>query len=394
MDDNIHQLIQRVDWLDKERQKDKAEMTRLTERLAALEKEKASIEQRLKQMDADITKAVTAASRVGTVDTLLAQVRADVTKQIESLESRRADSEREHERLRQVEREGMNRALADIRKPLDTVSKLEQDMAARKEEERRVGKLLAEIQQKAAEVLRRDEERLRAMAALEESRRQDAKRVADLQTEAHELRKRGDESKAKLEILEDLVRRNDVKVGELLALENDRRLSQMAWMETQAVVAAERERAWNELRQRSDAILRDTEDFGHRMETYGETHRQMKKSIEEYYVNLERIDRRINEAGEIQRLNEERFRQEWNAFLADEQKRWTTHMLLRDEQWRENDRHLGKVGDRLDSLEEQSADVRETVRGMQAIDQARLQSIYALIRELMAEYDQTLTKVR
>jgi len=392
--DDINQLIQRIDWLDKERQKDKQDLAKLTERLNSLEKEKTAMETRLKQMDGDITKAVTAASRVSTVDAMLDQARADVNKQIELLESRRADSEREQERLRQVEREGLNRALTDMRKLLDPVPRLEQGVIARKEEERRVNKLLSEIQTKAAEILRRDDERLRAMAALEEGRRQDAKRVVDLQTEMPELRKRGDENKTKLEILEDLVRRNDVRVGELLTLENDRRLSQMAWMETQAVAAAERERAWNGLRQRAESILRDTEDFGHRMDTYAETHRQMKKSLEENYVNLERIDRRINEAAEIQRLSEERFRQEWNAFLADEQKRWTTHMLLRDEQWRDNDRHVAKIEERINTLEEQAPDMRETIRGMQAIDQARLQALYTLLREQMAEYDQSLTKVR
>ena len=223
---------------------------------------------------------------------------------------------------------------------------------------------------------------------------QDAKRVVDVQAELPELRKRGDENKTKLEILEDLVRRNDVRVGEILSLENDRKLSQMAWMETQAVASAERERAWNDLKQRADAVVRDTEDFSRRMETYSETHRQMKKAIEDYYANVERTDRRISEAAEIQRLSEERFRQEWNAFLADEQKRWTTHMLLRDEQWREHDRHSGKMTDRLAAIEEQLPDFRETIRGIQAIDQARMQAIFNLVRELVAEYDQTLTKVR
>ncbi|HLF00660.1 MAG TPA: hypothetical protein VI547_01695, partial [Anaerolineales bacterium] len=382
------------DWLDKERQKDKQDIAKLQERIISLEKEKTALENRLKQIDSDVIKAVTAAGRVSSMDTMLSQVRLDVTKQIEQLESRRADAEREHDRLRQVEREGSNRALADLRKLVDAVPRLEQDMAARKEEERRVGKVLSDIQTKSGEIMRRDEERARSMAALEEGRRQDGKRVVDLQAEMPEQRKRIDESRAKIEILEDLVRRNDVKVSEMLSLENERRLSQLAWMETQQVAAAERERAWNELRQRAESILRDTEDFGHRMETYSETHRQMKKALEEYFLNLERIDRRINEANEIQRLSEERLKQEWNAFLADEQKRWTTHMLLRDEQWRDNDRVMGKLADRTERLEEQSTDVRETVRGLQAVDQQRLQALYTLLREFMAEYDQSLTKVR
>jgi chromosome segregation ATPase len=392
--EDIHQLIKRIDWLDKERQNDRKTMAALTERVTALEKEKSALEARLKGMDSDITKAVTTASRVTSIDSLLDQMRADVNRQIELLESHRADSEREQERVRQIERDGMNKALAEIRKSVESLPRLEQDLNTRKEEERRMNKLMADLQQKVAEAVRRDEERARAMVSLEEARRLDAKRVLDLQAELPELRKRGDENRAKWELIEDLVRRNDVRVSEILALETDRKLSQVAWMESQAVVAAERERAWETIRQHAESVIRDTEEFARRMEVYSETHRQMQKSLEGSKISFERIERRINEANEIQRLNEERFRQEWNAFLADEQKRWTTHMLLRDEQWRENDRQQGKVADRLTALEDQLPDIRETVRGMQAIDQARLQSIYNLVRELVAEYDQSLTKVR
>jgi chromosome segregation ATPase len=392
--DDVHQLIQRIDWLDKERQKDKQEIARLIERVGALEKEKAGLDSRLKQFDTDITKAVTTASRVSTIDGIVDQIRGDVNRQIDQLEKRRAESERDQEKIRLIDREATNRAISEMRKPLDVLPKIEGELAARREEERRINKVVSEIQQRAVEIFRRDDERVRALAAMEEARRQDAKRVVDVQAELPDYRKRSDENKAKLEILEDMVRRNDIRVGEVVALETDRRLSQMSWMETQQVATAERERAWNDLRQRAESILRSTDDYGHRFETYAETHRQMKKLIDEYYVNIDRVERRIGEASEIQRLAEDRFKQEWNAFLADEQKRWTTHMLLRDEQWRDNDRVVNKLNERIDQVEDQLPDFRETIRGMQAIDQSRIQALYNVIREFVAEYDQTLTKVR
>jgi len=391
---DIDQLTQTVDWLDKERQKDQQKLAVFNERLTTLANENTALQQRIKELESDLTKAMTIAGRVTAVNTMLDQVRADVNKQIETLEARRAEADREQDRLRQVEREAANREISKMQKTLDAVPRLEQDMAGRKEEERRVSKLLTDLQTKVGDALRRDDERIRAMAALEEGRRQDAKRVTDLQAEVPDLRKKADEHRTKLEILEDLVRRNDVKVGEMLTLENDRRLSQMAWMETQAMTTAERDRAWADLRQRAEAVIRDTEDFSRRMETYSETHRQMKKAIEETYVNFERIERRIAEAAEIQRLTDERFRQEWAAFLADEQKRWTTHMLLRDEQWRDHDRQSAKLVERVTVMEDEVPDLRETLRALQALDQARLQSIFNVVRELLAEYDQTLTKVR
>ena len=391
---DIDQLAKTTDWLDKERQKDQKRITELTERINALASENNALTQRLKDMEGDLTKALTLAGRVGLVDNMVSQARIDVSKQIESLELRRAESEREMERLRQVEREGLNRTLADLKKSVDGFSRLDQDMIARKEEERRLNKVLLDIQPKLEDISRRDEERLRNMTALEESRRQDSRRTVDAQTELSELRKLSDEHKAKFEILEDLVRRNDARLGEMLALENDRRMTQGAWMESQAVTGAERDRAWGELKQRADELLREFDDFSRRMELYGETYRKMKQSLDDYHSNQERTDRRINEAAEIQRLNDDRFKQEWNAFLADEQKRWTTHMLLRDEQWRDHDRQAGKLMDRVTAIEAQIAEAAGAVRNMQAIDQSRLQALFQLIREGLAEYDQTMTKVR
>ncbi len=385
---------QTVDFLDKERQKQQQQIATLTERLNALTSENTTLTQRLREMESEVTKAVTLAARITSFETTFEQIRNEIVKQIDLIEKRHSESEREQDRYRTTEREGMNKMLVDTRKMLDAVPKIEQDLLARKDEESRITKLLAELSQKVTDAGRKDEERTRQMVSFEESRRQDNKRVTDLQTEATELRKRNDENRAKIEIMEDLVRRNDTRIGELMLAENDRRMSQMAWMENQAVAGAERDRTWNELKSKMDTVLQSAEDFSRRMDTYAETHRQMKKLIEEFYVNIERIDRRINEAAEVQRLGEERFRQEWNAFLADEQKRWTTHMLLRDEQWRDHDRQAAKSEERLSSSEDRLNELAEILRTMLAHDQTRMQAIYTVIRDALSEYEQTLTKVR
>lgn len=385
---------QTVDFLDKERQKQQQQIATLTERLNALANENATLTPRLREMESEVTKAVTLAARITSFETTFEQIRGEIVKQIDLMEKRHSESEREQDRYRTTEREGMNKMLVDTRKMLDAVPKIEQDLLARKDEENRVTKLLAELNQKITDAGRKDEERTRQMVSFEESRRQDNKRVTDLQTEATELRKRNDENRAKIEIMEDLARRNDTRIGELVLAENDRRMSQMAWMENQAVAGAERERTWNELRAKMDTVLQSAEDFSRRMDTYSETHRQMRKLIEEYYVNVERVDRRINEAAEVQRLAEERFKQEWNAFLADEQKRWTTHMLLRDEQWRDHDRQAAKSDERLVSNEDRLNDIAEILRTMLSHDQTRMQAIYNVIRDALAEQEQTLTKVR
>ncbi len=191
-----------------------------------------------------------------------------------------------------------------------------------------------------------------------------------------------------------MARRTEARAGELVTAEAERRSLQTQWVEAQSLAQAERDRTWAELRDKTEATLKTFEEYAHRVEQYAETNREVKRSAEELKQTSELLERRITESAEMQRLAEERFRQEWAAFLADDQKRWTTHMLLRDEQWREHDRLTTKQEERIENLEEQLTESLDTLRHLQAVDANRLQSLLTLLREMMAEYDQNFTKVR
>lgn len=391
---DVDHLRKTVDWLDEERRKDKGEIAVLQERLTGVQAELASQTVRLQRLDSEMSASTAFIQRVTRLDEMLDQMRLEVTRQIAGIEQRRGETEREAERLRQIERESLNRVIADMRKPLELLPRLEQEMAGRKEEERRVAKVLLDMQKRIADVSRRDDEYTRAVALLEEARRQDSKRIAEIQAEAPELRKRVDEYKAKLEVLEDLVRRNDLRTNEVMAAESERRSAQSAWMEQQAVTQAGHERWWTEFRDRADVLFRASDEYSQRMDSYAETYRAMKQAVGEHRHYLELLERRASELAEIQRLGEDRFRQEWNAFLADEQKRWTTHLLLRDEQWREHDRNYEKMVERLAGIEDIVPDHEEQFRALRSLDAERLQGMANMLREWLAEYDQTFVRVR
>lgn len=391
---DLDQLAKTVQWLDDERRKDKQEIAALQERLAALATENGGLARRQQQLESDLAASTAVLQRLAKIDEILDGYRKEMTRQLDDLEQRRAEAGREDERLRKVEREGLNKSFSELRKGLETVARLERESQARKEEENRIARLVAELQNKVTEFNRFVDERARSAAVLDEGRRQDAKRITDLQTELSELRKRADENRGKLEVVEDVARRTEVRAGELVVAEAERRSMQTQWTETQALVQAERDRAWNELRDKTDTALKTFDEYGRRVEQYAETNREIKRAADELRQASELLERRLTETGEMQRLAEERFRQEWAAFLADDQKRWTTHMLLRDEQWREHDRLTAKEQERLDNLDEQMSEALDTLRHMQAVDASRLQSLLTLLREMMAEYDQDFTKVR
>ena len=391
---DIDQLSKTVAWLDDERRKDRQEIATLHERLTALAGDNTALVRKVQQLESDLAATNSAFQRLTKIDELLTGYRKEMTRQLDDLEQRRAEADRENERLRKVEREGLNKALADLRKSAEAGPKMERELQARKEEETRVARLIAEMQAKVAEFNKMVDERNRTLVILEEGRRQDARRITELQTETAELRKRFDDQRSKGEIVEDLARRTDVRIGELFIAENDRRAAQAQWLDAQAILQADRARAWAEMLAKMEAALESQQEYVHRVEQFAEAFREMKRAAEEYKQATERIERRVAESAEIQRLSEERFRQDWAAFLADDQKRWSTHMLLRDEQWREHERLTTKEQERAESLDEQVTEIQALLRHMQTVDATRMQTLLNVVREMVAEHDQPFVKVR
>jgi chromosome segregation ATPase len=391
---DIEQAAKTIQWLDDERRKDKKETTTLQERVAALTGENTALTRRLQELEASLAALTGSVQRISKVDAILDGYRKEMTRQLEEIERRRLEAEKETERLRKIEREAINKSLAELRRSLDVLPKLEREIGGRKDEDGRVNRLIGELQLKVGEFNKHVDERNRAVTVLDEGRRQDVKRIVELQAESADLRKRIDDARSKTDIVEDMARRTDARLAEVFTAENERKAVQAQWLEAQAVVQAERDRAWIELKTSTEAKLNSLEDYARRVDQYAEAFRDMRRIVDEARQLVDLVERRVVESAEVHRLAEERFRQDWASFLADDQKRWTTHMLQRDEQWREHDRASAKNVERLAQLEEQLAEFGLSIRQIQAVDSNRMQTLLNVVRELAAEYDPSYVKVR
>jgi hypothetical protein len=106
------------------------------------------------------------------------------------------------------------------------------------------------------------------------------------------------------------------------------------------------------------------------------------------------MERRINEITEMQRLSEERFRQEWVTFKADDQKRWTNYTLNQEEQYRESTRQTERLVEQLTSLEDGIQEMRDVIQQQEEQTEKRLQSLLAVTRDWVAEYDRAFGRAR
>jgi hypothetical protein len=102
----------------------------------------------------------------------------------------------------------------------------------------------------------------------------------------------------------------------------------------------------------------------------------------------------VNELGEIQRLGDQRFRQEWSTFQADSQKRWANFTLTHEEQQRENSRQRDKLGDQITALEDSVRDVQDGLQHLTDQSERNLQALLEMARDSLSENERFLSNQR
>lgn len=383
----FEQIVKRLEWLDEERRKDKVTIATLEERIASLESGTTGVKQQLNETGSEVARLSSLVNRVKQFEETIANTRVDLARMMEDVEKQRTEREREMEKVRLGDLEGTNKSIGELRKSLEAITEFRQAMKARVEEEFRISRVMEEMQNEFEDMKRFDEEMRRNHRLIDEGRRQDAKRLVDLQSETSGLRKILDEQRGKLDLMGDSVRKFEMRIGEVQAAETERRQGQNTFIEKQNLQQVERDRAWKEWEARFEDFTAKTVNLDTQLQTLDATNRAIRRSQEAFDEITERFERRVNEITEMQRLAEERFRQEWVAFKADDQKRWTNYSLTTEEQHREIERQFTQSETRLVGLEDNSQEVQDILQQITDDLQKRLQQVLTATHDWLDNFD-------
>jgi hypothetical protein len=113
----------------------------------------------------------------------------------------------------------------------------------------------------------------------------------------------------------------------------------------------------------------------------------MKQIVDDFQRISDRLERRINEVAEMQRLSEERFRQEWNDWRSDDQKRWKQFTLSNDEVWRGHDTDFERFVSRIDEINGLLQPLNDSINRLWQLERERAQLYRDRYQELLLEYD-------
>ncbi len=387
---DFEQIVKRLQWLDEEHRKDKAAIIALEERIASFEGNIETVKQQIKPLDNQIARALNSNARIDQFETIVSKQREEMKKALDEIEKKFQKREQEITVQHHKDLEPFNKEIDEIKQALTQISPLRREIKGRVAEEERLRQEIKALKPLIDEAMKAAEEVARAQRPYEENRKQDVKRVADLQGEMAALRARIDEVRARSDLSADTFKVLDGRINEVILSETERKAAQSAFIEKQTVAQFDRERANKEWQEKYNEFQKQMKILDTQTTALEETLRSAKKAQETYNELNTKLERRINEVTEMQRLAEERLRQEWVTFKADDQKRWTGYTLSQDEGGKDVRRVIQKIEERIDPLHESIQTIQDQLQQTADATERQLQELMNVAHEWLSAYERIM----
>ncbi|MCY3574914.1 MAG: hypothetical protein OXG92_06410 [Chloroflexi bacterium] len=384
---DINQLASLIEWLDEQRRQDKATINALEQRLEQQSEAVGLVQRRVNSVESDQAIIRQEAMPAQREHDIIEQLRADMEQMLAHAEARRLTAERETERRLELQRENFQRALRELTVKAERVERQLGNISDLQSEGDRLQNAMRILNQEMEDLSKQLEAPDRRLAFLEEQRRSDARRLAEIETDLPEFKKSVDGISPKLSLIEDMTLRNERRLQDIGNTERERREQIQQFIDQQQLLSQQRDQQVAELQSRFGSQDDDLQRYIERFEVWAGAYREMKRIIDDFNRIGDRLERRIGEGAELQRLSEERFRQEWNDWRADDQKRWKQLTLSSDEVWRNHDREFTTFIKRIDRLEASLPSLRNDIERLWQLERARAELYRDRYQAMLLQYD-------
>jgi DNA repair exonuclease SbcCD ATPase subunit len=387
----FEQIIKRLDWLDEEHRKDKAELDALMEKLANVQGELRVANKKIKELNTELSQFSTVLARIDQFNSIIDQQRVDILKYVDVLDNKNVGKLPEAEKRFQIQIDNINKSIIDLRKNKGMIDEIKRELKNYAAEDARINNLMSEWEPRFQDITKTIEDIQHVQKTSEGSRLRESKRLSELQGAVNAARKRMDEIREKNDLFPDTIRRLETRLNELLASEAERRQSQTNFVESQARLQIDRDRTLKEMEEYLGTIRTQTGTIDRQLQELDGVQRAAKRAKDAYDEIVQKYERRINEITEMQRLAEDRFRQEWVTFKADDQKRWTSHTLSQDEIHKDARSSAEKLEERLVILEDLVQSQQDVLQQTKEANEQLFQGMLAQIHELLSAYERIMS---
>ena len=381
----ISDLSKRLDSLEKENRLQNDVNEQLKKQIDALQNDLKVRERENKDLTSEVTQLKILVSKVDDYGKMLSDYKTEINKEMAAQDKRISRTEKDLQQKRDLEIVRLNKNYELLRNEINSITNLEKKIPGITEQIDRLGKNLNEAYVKIDQVSTVEENYQRVVSDNSLFRQANDKKHNEVSVRLDGLQFHVDELRGKSQLMADNIKKSELRLNEISASEVERRENQDRFMEKINLTMLEHEKSIVELESilKEIEIIKDT--FADQVREVELSARMTESSRNQYRDLIDKLDRRINEITEIQRIGEDRFRQEWSSFKAEDQKRWSNYLLSQDERQNERSRKVDKLVEKQGSIEDSLVILRDKVSVMSELSEKRLNSLLSLSREWMAD---------
>ena len=345
---DLSQALQTLKWLDQERRKDRALISKLEERLQEQERRIARKTAQIEEFQSALTRLEGQLSKVDEFEQMVNNYKKEMTYQLEHRDETWRKERAEAKRLRRLEHEAMKEHLSRLEKELRVLPRYDEQINARQAEEERMSEKIQSLEATVADQSKRIEDATNAVAYLEERRRSDHRRLTEAEQSFPKIHKKIDTLAQKFPLLEQSVQKQAPRIDE--AIQAARKWEKP--IEELRVSDFQREQKMQAYVDQAEEVAEELERI--RQQTHGfiERREQVKRALSALEKFRTRIERRQDEMSERQRVAEERIEREWEEWQSERSKELKRRELVIEQRWQAQEEIDSEQVRRVEALED------------------------------------------
>ncbi len=376
-----------VKWLDEQQRKSRQELAVLQQQFDTQKREMDEMSTRTQELEERIPNMQSQITRLNQIDREMDNLKAEIVHLVEKSDDKRIQSEKEMERLRLVEHQAHTRAISDLQSAITSVPRLQEEMENRKAEDQRLSSAVGILQNQIPAFEARLDERVRDVAYLEEAQRQDARRIAELQQELLEFNKRADAQESRQLTISDTQQRTEARVERLATTESERKQQSNEFMEKGRLADQKRTHQLGRWGTKLEEFEELMSGYARQWRLFEEQHRASKEATGDLVEFKKRLEQRQTELAELQRVENERMKQQWTEFLGKDDQRQKQQLMERDQWIQEQKRQREISQERLRAIQEQLDKTSQDVKNLFTLQEKYADNFRHLSRIWMEAYE-------
>jgi chromosome segregation ATPase len=357
--DELEQLRNRLDWMDEERLKNGRRMVQLEQRLTAWERELETREKRIKEVELRMTNMTVQLGRVSNLDSQLELFKDELSKMIEQYDQRRIEGYQELDKLRRIEHEVQQRDIAEIRKELKPISRIENELKLRENEDARIAKMASSLQNQIPPIKTEIETWKQELKFVEESERTNASTITGVQASIHEHTKQLESIESRLDITNHSLSKVQVTAQEVADGIGEVQHQIKEWSNQVLVGEQQRNKRIGEWEDVIEEVLADMENYAKEWVKYADQYKEARAAVEALREWQQHIEKQQREAAELARIEANQMRARWEKFSLENDKRWTNYTVEQEQLWAGSERREKQVQEKLLELLELIENIKQ-----------------------------------